>query len=167
VPSNFKPRRSRRVAKLPPDLGNESAAIVCRQLVMIRTRFLLKMLESMQSYLSQHSLESMLLLWQHCLDGKCLKKYRLKPNLWEGRILLFTVKYTSGPRTWHAMSLTSHPPPPPPRTQKTGQTSPRTSSVHAKPSKSEFVKPDANMACHVGATYGPQLDMLCHLDPRT
>jgi hypothetical protein len=124
VPSNFKPRRSRRVAKLPPDLGNESAAIVCRQLVMIRTRFLLKMLESMQSYLSQHSLESMLLLWQHCLDGKCLKKYRLKPNLWEGRILLFTVKYTSGPRTWHAMSLTSHPPPPPPNSENRANKSP-------------------------------------------
>jgi hypothetical protein len=30
IPSNFKPRRSRRVAKFPPELGSESAAKVCR-----------------------------------------------------------------------------------------------------------------------------------------
>jgi hypothetical protein len=30
MPSNFKPRRSRRVVKFPPELGSESAAKVCR-----------------------------------------------------------------------------------------------------------------------------------------
>jgi hypothetical protein len=30
MPSNFKPQRSRRVAKFPPELGSESAAKVCR-----------------------------------------------------------------------------------------------------------------------------------------
>jgi hypothetical protein len=32
LPNDFNPRRSRRVAKLPPELGNESAATICRQL---------------------------------------------------------------------------------------------------------------------------------------
>jgi hypothetical protein len=32
LPSNFRPRRSRRVAKFPPELGSESAAKVCRLL---------------------------------------------------------------------------------------------------------------------------------------
>jgi hypothetical protein len=32
VPANFIPRRSRRVAKFPPELGSSSAAQVCRQL---------------------------------------------------------------------------------------------------------------------------------------
>jgi hypothetical protein len=32
LPSNFQPRRSRRVAKFPPELGSESAAQVCRHL---------------------------------------------------------------------------------------------------------------------------------------
>jgi hypothetical protein len=32
LPSNFMPRRSRRVAKFPLELGSEAAAQVCRQL---------------------------------------------------------------------------------------------------------------------------------------
>ena len=32
MPTNFIPRRSRRVAKFPPELGSSSAAQVCRQL---------------------------------------------------------------------------------------------------------------------------------------
>lgn len=32
MPSNFKPRRSRRVAKFPPELGSDAAAKVCRHL---------------------------------------------------------------------------------------------------------------------------------------
>jgi len=32
LPSNFKPRRSRRVAKIPPELGTEEVANVCRKL---------------------------------------------------------------------------------------------------------------------------------------
>jgi hypothetical protein len=32
LPNDFNPRRSRRVAKLPPELGNEAAATICRQL---------------------------------------------------------------------------------------------------------------------------------------
>jgi hypothetical protein len=44
-----------------------------------------------------------------------------------------------------------------PRTQKTGQTGPRTLSIYAKPSKVGFVKLNANMSCHVGATWVPNL----------
>jgi hypothetical protein len=32
LPNDFNPRRSRRVANLPPKLGNEAATKVCRQL---------------------------------------------------------------------------------------------------------------------------------------
>ena len=32
LPRNFRPRRSRRVAKFPPELGSEAAASVCKKL---------------------------------------------------------------------------------------------------------------------------------------
>jgi hypothetical protein len=44
---------------------------------------------------------------------------------------------------------------------------PGTLSAHEKLSKARFAKQNANVACHVEATWDPELGMLCHLDLRT
>jgi hypothetical protein len=74
IPSNFNLRRSRRVAKIPPELGSPSAAKVCKHLGFCDEReriFPSRMQEDMLNCLIHLFLESILLRWQPCSVGRC------------------------------------------------------------------------------------------------
>lgn len=79
VSADFKPRRSRRVAKLPPDLGNAVAAKVCRQLGLcddqdsISLQDATKYAKLFEVPLSREHVAALAALfgWESALDGMC------------------------------------------------------------------------------------------------